>query len=284
LFDTLSKGEGVLELDGASWDASVVADSLFDICEWRCEYLPDDKDKQRLRTLYDNVANSVFVLWDGSLVKKKSGLATGFTNTLVDNTLHNIRFALYTLYRKYGKDTESVMDKFVGRFFGDDSVMTWTGLDLDYPFFRECGKEMGLDMTCTLNGLSSIWEAVFVGGQFCSRTDGNVGYLPNIRRSIASLAYFRKPHNPEKYLSRVAGLRLNTFGSENLFKVVDEISMDMLHAYERVLVKNGLWKQVNSYFLSKENLYQLHFGDPTAEVKAIAEALTNFAGGKYVSV
>lgn len=281
LFKEMNIGEGVLELDGAAWDASVCARSLWDICNWRCKYLDDESDKVRLQQLYYNAINANFVLWDGSIVQKETGLPSGYTNTLVDNTLHNIKFALYSLHRKFGSETDSILKNFKGKFFGDDSIMAWQDLELDYMWFKDCGKEIGLDMTCALKKASPIWSCIFVGGRFHKRKDNLIGYSPSVPRVLSSLTYYRKPHSLTKYMSRLAGIRLNCYGNDETFDIVDNMTSQIIDAYAAILTRNRIFNEIRKFFLTREQLHSLHFGVPTREVRLIAESLIHELGGKY---
>lgn len=220
LFTTLNVYARAFDLDVKDFDSVVFAQSLREICDFRCEsfsHLSRTPDNvRRMHKLYDEIIHSLMILESGELIQKHSGNPSGHANTIVDNTLHLYRLFAYCwllLAPPHLATYESFMTLWIARLNGDDNACTISD-DISswwHPVaIKEAAATVGTTITTDHDEPRKLSEISFLSSDFV-RIGGLWLPAPETDKVLSSLAWGSKIDDVRWHYLRACALLVSAW-------------------------------------------------------------------------
>lgn len=248
----------MVEGDYGDWDSSLAVHLMFFMCRFRFMCLPvKDQTKEnydRLFNLYKNIAYSVLVLIDGTLVIKPGGNPSGSANTVVDNTIINFFALAYCWYRLCPVEDRTYVALIlhvVAALYGDDNTGAMT--DHAAEFYKpsvipEVMKEIGLTLNFEDKEFQDITKVHFLQADFNTKLYGNVIYHVDPAKSYESIRWSEEPTNPAMSLIRACGMRLITWSDDNARDYYQGYIDWLMDKYDPMLFGSEDWEGAKSSY------------------------------------
>lgn len=217
-------GDECTEGDVSGWDSSFFAQALWDICEfrWECLRAKDQtlENKLRLSNLYREVIDKLVCMTDGLLVRLHSGMPSGFSNTIHDNTMHHFRLIAYWYIVMTGNSFEEFIKEVGLGLQGDDSIIVTRNPDLTMESLKE---KLSWTVAIEFNSTKPkpLIESCYCS-QFVKKVKGNYVAYPRFDKQLHSLAFGSKKISPDYSLLRAAGLRIHCWFLDEFRELMDE--------------------------------------------------------------
>lgn len=275
LYKRLNKHPNGFSLDGSSYDASILADMLKEICEFRIEcgnYV--DKDAYRMRQLYDSIINTNIILANGDVFQKHSGNPSGSNNTVVDNTLVNFVLKAYCWYRSAPEEMrtyESFMKHVEAALYGDDDAFTVSDEALQFYNAKtqvEYGAELGFKFTAE----DEIWDPrpaislKFLGHGF-KIYQHRVIPVPDEMKVLSSLMFGSSNDDVRWQYMRAVALYQEAFYNPIANGIIRDY-LHYLHKEFRFALVDGTvgstdWQQIQSTVRDDRTIHALYVSEET---------------------
>jgi len=237
----LRKHPNGFNLDMKEWDSSEFASWLRDIADFRLDCLRgsstfEEGDEEVVHKLYASIIDTLMILTNGDTVMKETGMPSGSSNTVVDNTLNLYRLLAYTFIRAMQESPENIQEKMYtytyftnnveAALYGDDNTLTIS--DELLPYFN--AKVIALyakELNMTVTAEDDIWEPqpvdklCFLSHNFRLLDNGYYVPVPETKKVLCSLMYGSKRPDPRWHLLRAMALRMECFYNDEAFKIIE---------------------------------------------------------------
>jgi len=267
-------------LDGASYDASLMARLLYEIGQMRIDFGNYSKDDaQRMRHIYDNIINSMIVLSNGDVVMKSTGMPSGSSNTVVDNTMALFFILAYCWYqlakgRKGFESYESFMEFVEAALYGDDNTFTVSPNCISW-FNGKSVAIIALELGVRFETENNNWEPiplidlVFLGNKFSLYKDTYVP-IPEMTKTLSSLAFGTACPDPRWHLMRAHALLMDSFFNKESHTFLKEYIHFIWQNYKEQLVDGDVnkvttWQNIQSTFKTDDWIQRLYISHEKLE-------------------
>jgi len=203
------------------------------------------ENKIRLWNIYEALVETVMVLEDGCLVQKNTGNPSGSSNTIVDNTLILERLFAYAfivlsneqnvnpLYTYYQDNVEAAMN-------GDDNTYTCSNEVVGWFHPSNVGRvwsAIGVTTKTPCETPRKVEECSFLSNGFVYSDELGI-YLPcpTRERVLSSLLYGSCVDDVRWHLLRASALRIDSFGNEEVRKILSDYIAFLTSNYRDELV------------------------------------------------
>jgi len=245
LFRRLNKHPNAFEVDETEFDSSLFREALWGMPYIRFNMLRRDmrtpENWRRMLNLYRETVDSLIVTEEGDVIQKCTGLPSGSTNTIVDNTIILFRLLAYAwlvLAEEFAPEMmtyEAFISNVEAALNGDDN--TWTCSNKVVGWFNAKSvsvvwSRIGVTSKADESPASmKLLDCGFLSHRFTQLKSGVIVPVPEYEKVMCSLAYRNKcPRSAKWSLLRACALRIESF--------MDLKARDDIHEYIRWLIDN----------------------------------------------